>query len=159
MFNNKPKGVSSMKHFRCFAVIILFTAFISDTFAGDKEDALASVNKAIEAFNKHDYKTYFSLFVDDNTEFPYVISPLRYDAPAWKGFIEGTAALEYVNYHQQDELIQTYNGNTAVVTGYYTFTWKQKGGETNTQSGRAGIVLIKQNGKWLTAHMHFSKMF
>ncbi|MGB2957849.1 MAG: nuclear transport factor 2 family protein [Bacteroidota bacterium] len=148
-----------MKHLKYSAIVLLCAACISTAFAGDKEDALASVKKSIGSFNTQDYKTYFSSFAEDNTEFPYVVSPLRHDAAAWKAFIEGTAALEYVNYHQQDELVQTYNGNSAVVTAYYTFTWKPKGGELNTQSGRASMVLVKQGGKWLTVHMHFSKMF
>ena len=97
--------------------------------------------------------------MDDNTEFPYVVSPLRHDAAMWKNFIEGTASLAYVNYHQQDEQVQLYNGNTAVVTAYFTFTWMEKGGQMNYQTGRASMVLVKQNGKWMTAHMHFSKMF
>jgi ketosteroid isomerase-like protein len=148
-----------LNRLKAIAVIILALTFVSSAFAGDKEDVLATVSKRIEAFNKHDFVTYFSLATDDNTEFPYVVSPLRYDAAMWKEFIEGTASLEYVNYHQQDVLVQTYNGNTAVVTGYYTFKWKPKGAELNTQSGRVSIVLVKEDGKWLIAHMHFSKMF
>ena len=142
-----------------FAILFLFAMLASSTFAGDKEDVLALVSKNIDAFNKQDYKTYFSSFVDDNTEFPYVVSPLRHDAAMWKSFIEGTASLAYVNYHQQDEQVQLYNGNTAVVTGYFKFTWMEKGGQMNYQSGRASMVLVKQDGKWMTAHMHFSAMF
>lgn len=148
-----------MKPFKYFAVFFLSLVFITSVYAGDKEDVQTAIDKSREAFNKQDYKTYWSFFADDNTEFPYVVSPLRHDAAAWKEFIEGTAALEFVNYHQQDNLVQTYNGNTAVVTGYYTFKWKQKGGELNTQSGRASMTLVKQNGKWLIVHMHFSAMF
>jgi len=148
-----------MKHFKLVTIIFLLAVFGSSTFAGDKEDVLALISKNTDAFNKQDYKTYFSNFVDDNTEFPYVVSPLRHDAAMWKSFIEGTASLAYVNYHQQDEQVQVYNGNTAVVTGYFTFKWMEKGGQMNYQSGRATMVLIKQDGKWMTAHMHFSKMF
>lgn len=148
-----------MKHFKLVAVIFLFAVLATNSFAGDKEDVLALISKNTDAFNKQDYKTYFSNFVNDNTEFPYVVSPLRHNAAMWKGFIEGTASLAYVNYHQQDEQVQVYNGNTAVVTGYYTFTWMEKGGLMNYQSGRASMVLVKQEGKWMTAHMHFSKMF
>ena len=148
-----------MKHFKLVAVIFLFAVLATNSFAGDKEDVLALVSKNTDAFNKQDYKTYFSNFVNDNTEFPYVVSPLRHDAAMWENFIEGTASLAYVNYHQQDEQVQIYNGNTAVVTSYYTFTWMEKGGQMNYQSGRASMVLVKQNGKWMTAHMHFSKMF
>jgi hypothetical protein len=35
----------------------------------------------------------------------------------------------------------------------------EKGGDMNYQSGRASMVLVKQDGKWLTVHMHFSEMF
>ena len=148
-----------MKHFKLVTIIFLLAVFGSSTFAGDKEDVLALISKNIDAFNKQDYKTYFSSFVSDNTEFPYVVSPLRHDAAMWKSFIEGTASLAYVNYHQQDEQVQVYNGNTAVVTGYFTFKWMEKGGQMNYQTGRASMVLVKQDGKWMTAHMHFSKMF
>jgi uncharacterized protein (TIGR02246 family) len=148
-----------MKHFKNIAILFLLGALISNTFAGDKEDVLALVSKNIDAFNKQDYKTYFSSFVDDNTEFPYVVSPLRHNAAMWKGFIEGTASLACVNYHQQDEQVQVYNGSTAVVTAYYTFTWMEKGGQMNYQSGRSSMVLVKQDGRWMTVHMHFSKMF
>jgi ketosteroid isomerase-like protein len=148
-----------MKQFKLTAVFFLIVVFTSSAFASDKEDIMQALNTTIEAFNKHDLKTYFSNFVADNTEFPYVVSPLRHDATMWKNFIEGTTSLAYVNYHQQDNEVQIYNGNTAVVTGYYTFTWMEKGGQMNYQSGRASMVLVKQGGKWLTAHMHFSEMF
>ncbi len=148
-----------MKVFKIITIIILFSSFLNNTFAGDKEDVLALAAKSAEIFNNKDVKTYFSLFVDDNTEFSGVASTLRYDANAWIDFIEGTANLAYVNYSQQENHVQVYNGNSAIVTGYFTFTWMEKGGQLNTQNGRASMVAVKQDGKWLIAHMHFSKMF
>lgn len=142
-----------------FTVLCLTLSFSINSFAGDKEDVQALVSATAVSFNKHDFKTYFSYFVEDNTEFPYVVSPLRHDAAMWKAFIEGTGSLAYVNYHGQDFQTQIYNGNSAVVTSYYTFSWMEKGGQMNYQSGRATMVAVKQNGKWLIAHMHFSKMF
>jgi len=142
-----------------FTIICLVISFSTSTLAGDKEDIQTLVNTTAENFNKHDFKAYFSDFVENNTEFPYVVSPLRHDAAMWKSFIEGTGSLAYVNYHGQDFQIQIYNGNSAVVTSYYTFTWMEKGGQMNYQSGRATMVTVKQGGKWLIAHMHFSKMF
>lgn len=159
LITNHLKKGSIMKHLKLIAVILLFAAIGTSTFAGDKEDVLASVSKNIDDFNKKDYKSYFSNFVNDNTEFPGVVSPLRYDAAGWKAFIEGTGSLAYVNYRQQDEQVQVYNGNTAVVTAYFTFTWMETGGQMNYQTGRSSTVLVKQNGKWMTVHMHFSKMF
>ncbi|MGB5893154.1 MAG: nuclear transport factor 2 family protein, partial [Ignavibacteriaceae bacterium] len=110
-----------MKYFKFIAIIFLFGALVSSTFAGDKEDVEATLVKTIEAFNNQDYKTYFSAFADDNTAFTTVGSPLRFDAKAWKEFIEGTSQLQYVNYYQQDNVIRIYNGDTAVISGYYKF--------------------------------------
>jgi uncharacterized protein (TIGR02246 family) len=152
------KGIA-MKNLKLVAVIFLLSTFISSTFGGDKEDVQAALDKTIESFNKQDYKTYFSAFADDNTAFTTVGSPLRFDAKAWKEFIEGTSQLQYVNYYQQDNIIRIYNGDTAVITGYYKFKTMPKGGELNTQNGRASMVLVKQDGKWMTVHMHFSKIF
>ena len=148
-----------MKHLKLISVVFLFFVFASSALAGDKEDVQSLINVTAESFNKHDFKTYFSYFVDDNTEFPYVVSPLRHDAAMWEAFIEGTGSLAYVNYHGQDFQIQIYNGNSAVVTSYYTFKWMEMGGQMNYQSGRATMVAVKQGAKWLIAHMHFSKMF
>lgn len=148
-----------MRFFNLTAIILLFGLFASNALAGDKEDVQTLINTTAETFNNHDFKTYFSYFVDDNTEFPYVVSPLRHNAAMWRAFIEGTGSLAYVNYHGQDYQIQIYNGNSAVVTSYYTFTWMENGGQMNYQSGRATMVAVKQGGKWLIAHMHFSKMF
>jgi uncharacterized protein (TIGR02246 family) len=148
-----------MKNFKLVTVIFLFAVLANSAFAGDKEDVQALANKTAEAFNQHDFTTYMSYFTTDNTEFPYVVSPLRHDAAMWKNFIEGTANLAYVNYHGQDFQIQVYNSDAAVATSYYTFTWMEKGGAMNFQSGRASFFAVKQNGKWFIAHMHFSKMF
>ena len=148
-----------MKKFNVVNVLFVLALLVNAAFAGEKEDVITALNSNIEAFSKHGFKTYFSNFVSDNTEYPYVVSPLRLDAAMWRNFIEGTALLAYVNYHQQDTEIQIYNGDAALVTGYYTFTWMEKGGQMNYQSGRASMVLVKKDGNWLTAHMHFSEMF
>ena len=75
-----------------------------------------------------------------------MVSPLRFNAAMWKNFVEGTTSLAYVNYHQKDSDVQINNENAAIVKGYYTFSWMEKGGQMNYQSGRGGI-LVKQNGK------------
>jgi uncharacterized protein (TIGR02246 family) len=148
-----------MKKFIYQTLILLIATFVSISIAGDKEDVQATLNKTIQAFNSQDYKTYFAAFADDHTAFTTVDSPLRFDADAWKEFIEGTAQLQYVNYYQQDNIIRIYNGDTAVVSGYYKFKTMPKGGELNTQNGRVSIIMVKQKGKWLTTHMHFSELF
>jgi len=148
-----------MKNIKYGLVMLLIALLTTSAFASEKEGIQATLNNAVDSFNNIDHQTYLSLFVDDNTAFSYVVSSLLHDAAAWKAFIMGTANLEYVNYQSQDNLVQVYNDDSAVVTGYYTFKWMEKGGLLQTQNGRATTVLIKKNGKWLIAHMHFSKLF
>jgi uncharacterized protein (TIGR02246 family) len=148
-----------MKTLKVLVVLFLFLLVTSSTFAQDKEDVLAVVNNALEAFNQHNLATFFSYFTTDVSVFTYVVSPLRHDAADFKSFIEGTTSLAYVNLHQQEYQVQIYNADAAVVTGYFTFTWMEKGGQMNYQTGRVTTVEVKQDGKWLIAHMHFSKMF
>ena len=148
-----------MSRIKSLSFVMLLVLLTGNAVAGDREDVKTANDKIVEAFNSQDYASYFAGFVEDHTDFPYVVSPLRHDAAMWKAFVEGTATLEYVNYHQQDEQIQVYNGNAAVLTAYYTFTSKPKEGPAEYQTGRASVTYVKVKGRWLVAHMHFSKMF
>ncbi len=148
-----------MSRIKSLSFALLLVLLTGNAVAGDKEDIKAANDKTLKAFNSLDYASYFAGFVEDHTDFPYVVSPLRHDAAMWRAFIEGTANLEYVNYHQQDEQIQVYNGNAAVLTAYYTFTSKPKERPAEYQTGRASVMYVKVKGEWLVAHMHFSKMF
>lgn len=148
-----------MNEIKSLSFVLLLVLLTGSAVAGDKEDIKAANSKTLAAFNSQDHAAYFATFVEDHTNFPYVVSPLRHDAAMWKAFIEGTANLEYVNYHQQDEQIHVYNGNAAVLTAYYTFTSKTKDGPAEYQTGRASVMYVKVKDQWLVAHMHFSKMF
>ncbi|MGB5511228.1 MAG: nuclear transport factor 2 family protein [Woeseiaceae bacterium] len=148
-----------MSKIKSLSSVLLLLLLTGSAMAGDKEDIKAANSKTLVAFNSQDYAAYFAGFVEDHTDFPYVVSPLRHDAAMWKAFVEGTSNLEYVNYHQQDEQIQVYNGNAAVLTAYYTFTSKPKEGPAEYQTGRASVMYVKVKGQWLVAHMHFSEMF
>jgi len=126
--------------------------------AGDRESIQTSVKTTIDAFNKQDYNTYFSLFVDDKPEFLNIVSPPLYDAACWKNFIERMENAASVSCHQQDVKIRIYNGNTALATACCTFNWMERGGILNSQSARASMLLVKKYGKWYTVNMHFSRI-
>jgi hypothetical protein len=52
-----------------------------------------------------------------------------------------------------------YNGNSAVVNGYYIFKVVRKDGSMTTVSGRATIDVVKWEGKWKIVNYHFSNLF
>ena len=149
-----------MKHFKIVAVFFLFAIFASSALAGDKEDAEAVIKKTAEAFSSKEYQTYFTYLADDLEVFTGVSTPLLHIGKTnWMNFINGLGSLPMATYKQQQNSIRIYNGNTAVVNGYFVFTVVGKDGNATNQSGRNSTTLIKQNGKWLIVNLHFSPMF
>jgi uncharacterized protein (TIGR02246 family) len=149
-----------MKHFKNIAFLFLFAALISSTFAGDREDVGAVINKAWDAFNSKDNQTYFTYLADDIEVFTGVSTPLLHiGKPHWMEFVNSFSSLPLVTYNQQQNSIRIYNGNTAVVNGYFVFTVVGSDGNVTNQSGRNSTTLVKQNGKWLIVNLHFSPMF
>ncbi len=143
-----------------FAVLCLSLSFSVNTFAGDKEDVEAVIKKSYDAFSSKDYQTYFTYLADDLEVFTGVSTPLLHIGKAhWMEFINGFGSLPSVTYNQQQNSIRVFNGNTAVVNGYYVFTVVGNDGNVTNQSGRNSTTLIKQNGNWLIVNYHFSKMF
>jgi uncharacterized protein (TIGR02246 family) len=149
-----------MKLSKSLGFILLLGVLVSNTLAGDKEDVEAVITKAWTAFNSKDYQTYFTYLADDLEVFTGVVTPLLHiGKPHIMEFVNGFAQLPSVTYMQQQNSIRIYNGNTAVVNGYFLFTVVGKGGTTTNQSGRNSTTLVKQNGKWLIVNLHFSAMF
>ena len=143
-----------------FAVLCLSLSFSVNTFAGDKEDVDAVINKAWDAFNSKDNQTYFTYLADNLEVFTGVSTPLLHiGKPHWIEFVNSFGSLPLVSYNQQQNSIRIYNGNTAVVNGYFVFTVVGSDGNVTNQSGRNSITLVKQNGKWLIVNLHFSPMF
>jgi len=149
-----------MKHFKIVAVFFLLAIFASSALAGDKEDAEAVIKKTAEAFSSKEYQTYFTYLADDLEVFTGVSTPLLHIGKTnWMNFINGLGSLPMATYKQQQNSIRIYNGNTAVVNGYFVFTVVGKDGNATNQSGRNSTTLVKQNGKWLIVNLHFSPMF
>ena len=143
-----------------FAVVCLSLSFSASTFAGDKEDVETVTKNAADAFNSKDYETYFSYLADDLEVFTGVSTPLLHIGKAhWVDFINGFSSLPMVTYNQQQNSVRVFNGNTAVVNGYFVFTVVGNDGTVTNQSGRNSTTLIKKDGNWVIVNFHFSKMF
>jgi len=149
-----------MKHLKFITILLFFVVLAGSTFAGDKEDVGAIINKAWDAFNSKDYQTFFTYSADDFEMFTGVSTPLLHiGKPHMMEYVNSFNSLPMVNYRQQQNSIRIFNGNTAVVNGYFVFTVVGKDGSVTNQSGRNSTTLVKQNGKWLIVNIHFSPMF
>ena len=149
-----------MKKLKTLLVLFISLLFLSNAFAGDKEDVGAVITKAWDAFNSKDYQTFFTYSADDFEMFTGVSTPLLHiGKPHMMEYVNSFNSLPMVNYRQQQNSIRIFNGNTAVVNGYFVFTVVGKDGSVTNQSGRNSTTLVKQNGKWLIVNIHFSPMF
>ena len=149
-----------MKRTISIVAAALVFAFACKAYAGDKEDVEAVMTKAHNAFSSKDYQTYFTYLADDLEVFTGVVTPLLHmGKPHWMDFINGFGPLPSATYTQQQNSIRIYNGNTAVVNGYFVFMVVGKDGSTTHQSGRNSTTMVKQGGKWLIVNYHFSSMF
>lgn len=149
-----------MKHIGFVLVLLFSLTLFGNVLAGDKEDVQKAFNDAIRAFNSKDYETYFSYLADNFEAFTGVVTPLLHEGkPHWMSFINGLGELPSVTYNQQQNSMRVFNGDTAVINGYFIFTVVGKDGITTTQSGRNSTTLVKQGGKWTIVNFHFSSLF
>jgi len=149
-----------MRPIKWIATLSILCISACGAFAGDKEDVQALMENGVKAFNAKDKAVYASCLADDFQSFSGVQTPLLYETKAdWMNFIEGLWGLPFVSYNQQQSLIRVYNGNSAVINGYYIFKVVNKDGSLTAHSGRATVNVVKSDGKWKIVNYHFSNLF
>lgn len=86
------------------------------------------------------------------------LSSQRRDDPAAirDYFVAAYKALPELSVEFEDPHIRVY-GDTAVNTGYYTFSY-EKDGQTQTLPARYSFTLINDDGSWLILDHHSSAM-
>ena len=126
-------------------------------FAGPKEDVSAATAKWAEVFVLDNPDPILALYAKDGVLWG-TLSPTRRDDPAAirDYFVKAFAALPGHKVAFGNQLIRVY-GDTAVNTGYYTFSFMKEGKPT-TLPARYSFVYVKQGGKWLIADHHSSAM-
>jgi uncharacterized protein (TIGR02246 family) len=124
-------------------------------WAGAKEEVAAATTKWAEVFVIDDANPILALY-DKEAVLWGTLSPTRRDDPAAirDYFVKAFKALPGHKVTFGDQYIRVY-GNTAINTGYYTFSFV-KDGETKTLPARYSFVYVKRNGKWLIVDHHSS---
>ncbi|MGH8743321.1 MAG: SgcJ/EcaC family oxidoreductase [Burkholderiales bacterium] len=144
------------RHINVMLLLILFGAVFS-SWAGSKEDVAAATAKWAEVFTDDNPDKILALYAKDGVLWG-TLSPKRRDDPeAIKDyFVKAFAALPSHKVSFGDQLIRVY-GNTAVNTGYYTFTYV-KDGEAKSLPARYSFTYVKKGKKWLIVDHHSSAM-
>jgi len=148
---------SAVKRHISLALLLVLVSIAPTAWAGDKEDVAAATAKWAEVFVLDDPDPILGLYDTEGVLWG-TISPTRRDTPeALRDyFVKAFKALPGHKVAFGDQLIRVY-GNTAINTGYYTFSFVKEG-EAKSLPARYSFVYVKRNGAWKIVDHHSSAM-
>jgi uncharacterized protein (TIGR02246 family) len=142
----------------CILPLMFVGVFVaSDALAGPKEDVAAAAVKWTEIFAQNNPDTISALYAKDSVLWGTLSPTVRSDPAAIKAYFVGAFnALPKATVKFGDQLVRVY-GNTAVNTGYYTFSYT-KDGETKSIPARYSFTYVKDGNDWLIVDHHSSSV-
>jgi len=150
------RGSAVTRHIS-LALLLVLVGIAPMAWAGDKEDVAAATAKWAEVFTDDNPDPILALY-DQEAVMWGTLSPTRRDDPAAirDYFVKAFKALPGHKVTFGDQSIRVY-GNTAINTGYYTFSFV-KDGEAKSLPARYSFVYVKRNGDWKIVDFHSSKL-
>jgi len=148
---------SAVKRHISLALLLVLVGIAPMAWAGDKEDVAAATAKWAEVFVLDDPDPILDLYDKEGVLWGTISATRRDDPAALRDyFVKAFKALPGHKVAFGDQLIRVY-GNTAINTGYYTFSFV-KDGEAKSLPARYSFVYHKRNGAWKIVDHHSSKM-
>jgi len=129
----------------------------SAAIAGPQEDVAAATANWARIFGDNNPDTMLPLYAKDAVLWGTLSPTLRNDPGAIRAYFVGAFnVLPKATVKFGDQLIRIY-GNTAVNTGYYTFSYVQ-GGESKSIPARYSLTFVKDSDRWMIVDHHSSAM-
>ena len=147
----------SRANFSPFVLLVGLSLAVSmgSVVAGPKEDVAAATTKWADIFAQNNPDTILALYAKDGVLWGTLSPTVRSDPGALRAyFVAAFAALPQAKVTFGDQLIRVY-GDTAVNTGYYTFSYV-KDGETKSIPARYSFAYVKDGDAWLIVDHHSS---
>jgi len=140
-----------------FALSIVLLSPVTVASAGPKEDVAAATSTWAVALGEDDPDKVLPLYSDDAVFWGTLSPTVRADRAALRDyFVTAFKVLPGLKVTFGDQLIRVY-GDTAVNTGYYTFSYV-KDGETKSLPARYSFTYVKSGENWLIVDHHSSAM-
>jgi uncharacterized protein (TIGR02246 family) len=140
-------------------VVLVLSAGLSaqSVVAGPQEDVAAAGQNWATVFADNNPDTMLAFYAKDGVLWGTLSPSVRSDPAAVKAYFVGAfQALPKATVKFGDQLIRVY-GNTAVNTGYYTFSYF-KDGETKSIPARYSFTYVKDGNDWKIVDHHSSAM-
>ena len=139
------------------ALSIVLLSFASNALAGAKEEVAEATLAWERALGEDDPDKVLALYSDDAVLWGTLSPKLRADRAALRDyFATAFKVLPGLRVDFGDQLIRVY-GDTAVNTGYYTFSYVRDG-ETRIFPARYSFTYVKSGEHWLIVDHHSSAM-
>ena len=139
------------------ALSVVFLSFASSAFVEPKEEVAATTLAWGQALGEDDPEKVLPFYTDDAVLWGTLSPTVRSDRAALRDyFVTAFKVLPELKVSFGDQLIRVY-GNTAVNTGYYTFSYA-KDGETKSLPARYSFTYVKNGERWLIVDHHSSVM-
>ena len=149
-----------IKQTGCAVAAVLLCGIALPVWADDKEDVAAAMNMWRDYLVKgttEDPGEILSLYAEDGVLWGTISSKRRDDPAAIRDyFVNAYKALPNLAVTFEDPYIRVY-GDTAVNTGYYTFSY-EKDGAMQSLPARYSFTLVKRDGDWQIVDHHSSAM-
>jgi uncharacterized protein (TIGR02246 family) len=128
---------------------------VQSAVAGPQEDVAAAAQEWATIFADNNPDTMMGLYAKDGVLWGTLSPSVRSDPAAVKAYFVGAfQALPKATVKFGDQLIRVY-GNTAVNTGYYTFSYT-KDGETKSIPARYSFTYVLDGNNWKIVDHHSS---
>ena len=154
--NNKDQGGSHAISPWISILLVVSAGLAAQTAAaGPQEDVAAAGQKWGTVFADNNPDTIMPLYAKDGVLWGTLSPTVRSDPAAVKAyFVAAFQALPKATVKFGDQLIRVY-GDTAVNTGYYTFSFT-KDGETKSIPARYSFTYVKDGNDWKIVDHHSS---
>jgi len=137
------------------AACLFLTSFIA--LAGPKEDVADATAKWAQTLGQNDPDKVLLLYATDGVLWGTLSPTVRADRAALRDyFVTAFKVLPGLKVAFGEQLIRVY-GNTAVNTGYYTFSYTRDG-EAKTLPARYSLTFVKEGENWMIVDHHSSAM-
>ena len=139
------------------ALGFVLLSFASSAFVEPKEEVGAATLAWGQALGEDDPEKVLPFYTDDAVLWGTLSPTVRSDRVALRDyFVTAFKVLPGLKVSFGDQLIRVY-GNTAVNTGYYTFSYV-KDGEMKSLPARYSFTYVKAGERWLIVDHHSSAM-
>jgi uncharacterized protein (TIGR02246 family) len=139
----------------CVALVLGLSAHMAA--AGPQEEVAAATQQWATVFAENNPDSILTLYAKDAVLWGTLSPSVRSDPVAVKAYFVGAfGVLPKATVKFGDQLIRIY-GNSAVNTGYYTFSFI-KDGETKSIPARYSFTYVKDGNDWKIVDHHSSAM-